>query len=85
MIACLKFYGCEILYGVVNSFAGRDGMLSIGALKRKLADVPDDARCHGYEGEDVGITIFWPDGRYAFIRAGEDKTSDDEYPTEGPR
>lgn len=53
--------------------------ISVKALKELLAMLPDDARLHGYEGEDTGITVNLPDGDFTWIRAREG-TQDDEQP-----
>lgn len=52
-------------------------MITIGRLKQLIKDLPDDAKCYAYEGEDVGIVIYvgeniYVDGsKYWFIRAGD--------------
>jgi len=51
--------------------------ISVKALKEFLALLPDDARVHGYEGEDTGITVNLPDGDFTWIRA-RCCTQDDE-------
>ena len=51
--------------------------ISVKALKELLAMLPDDARLHGYEGEDTGITVNLPDGDFTWICAREG-TQDDE-------
>ena len=53
--------------------------ISVKALKELLAFLPDEARLHGYEGEDTGITVNLPDGDFTWIRACEG-TQDDEQP-----
>lgn len=53
-------------------------MRSIASLIRELQKFPPSARCHGYEGEDVGLAI---DG-LGFIRCREDEPPDDDVPAE---
>ena len=53
--------------------------ISVKALKELLAMLPDEARLHGYEGEDTGITVNLPDGDFTWIRARYG-TQDDEQP-----
>ncbi len=53
--------------------------ISVKALKELLAMLPDEARLHGYEGEDTGITVNLPDGDFTWIRARYGK-QDDEQP-----
>ena len=33
-------------------------MITVKRLKELIKDLPDDAKCYAYEGEDVGIAIF---------------------------
>ena len=53
--------------------------ISVKALIALLAMLPDEARLHGYEGDDTGITVNLPDGDFTWIRAREG-TQDDEQP-----
>ena len=53
--------------------------ISVKVLKELLAFLPEDARVHGYEGEDTGITVNLPDGDFTWIRA-RCCTQDDEQP-----
>jgi len=45
--------------------------ISVKVLKELLAFLPDEARVHGYEGEDSGITVNLPDDDFTWIRARE--------------
>ena len=53
--------------------------ITVKTLKELLAVLPDEARLHGYEGEDTGITVNLPDGDFTWIRARYGK-HDDEQP-----
>jgi len=53
--------------------------ISVKALIALLAMLPDEARLHGYEGDDTGITVNLPDGDFTWIRARYG-TQDDEQP-----
>jgi len=52
-------------------------MITVKTLKKLLKDIPDDAKCFAYEGEDVGICIYIGKDSLEqykkswFIRAGE--------------
>ena len=57
-------------------------MITVKRLKELLKDLPDDAKCYGYEGEDVGIGIYTGDEgvigakKYWWIRASEGNHED---------
>ena len=55
-------------------------MITIRRLKELIKDIPDDAMCFGYEGEDTGIVIN-KDKRQWFIRCTE--ADKDDIHTEG--
>ena len=62
-------------------------MIKIKKLKELIKDLPDDAKCYGYEGERRGIAIYvgkesvWDAKKYWWIDAGECK--EEETYTEG--
>lgn len=61
-------------------------MITVKRLKELIKELPDDAKCFAYEGEDVGISIFLGDEMFGskkvwWIRAGECK-EENQY-TEG--
>lgn len=58
-------------------------MRRVDDLIRELQKFPPDALCHGYEGEDTGVTIHLPGGRFGFIRCRESHALDTE-PAEMP-
>lgn len=56
-------------------------MITVKKLRTILQEYPDDARCHAYEGEDVGLTIQWENpetgvSEYFFIRCSEKDQED---------
>lgn len=53
-------------------------MLTVGVLKKKLSEIPDDAQCFGYEGEVTGLTVEHRDGRHWFITAHPEVDRDDD-------
>ena len=52
-------------------------MVTVKRLKELIKDLPDDAKCFAYEGEDVGMVIYVGKDSLGqckkswFIRAGE--------------
>lgn len=51
-------------------------MLTVKKLKTLLQEYPDDAQCHAYEGEDIGISIRWKNPEtgvfeYFFIKCSD--------------
>jgi hypothetical protein len=53
-------------------------MISVKRLKELLSQLPEDAMCHGYEGEDTGISIHH-ENKFWFIRARESTEIDDHF------
>ncbi len=51
-------------------------MISVKKLKEFLSQLPEDAQCYGYEGEDTGIGIRY-ENKFWFIRAIDSETEDD--------
>jgi len=45
-------------------------MKSVGRLIKELSEFPENAKCHAYEGEEIGITIDIKEGdilSYGFV------------------
>lgn len=60
-------------------------MRRVDNLIRELQKFPPDALCHGYEGEDTGLTVCLPNnGRCGFIACRETDDLDEE-PAEMPQ
>jgi hypothetical protein len=56
-------------------------MITVKKLKKILNELPDDAQCSAYEGEDVGINVRWKDkeiqsSEYLFIRCRDTEEED---------
>jgi hypothetical protein len=55
-------------------------MVTVGYLKKRLSEIPDNAKAYAYEGEVTGIIIVTneePDS-YTIIHACESKEIEDE-------
>jgi len=46
-------------------------MIALERLIRLLSEFPAGSSAHGYEGEDTGITVDFPNGGFGFIHACE--------------
>lgn len=53
-------------------------MITVKRLKELIAQLPDDAKCVAYEGENIGISITLPDGRFSFIVARPEDDEDEQ-------
>lgn len=53
-------------------------MITIKRLKELIKDLPDDAKCFGYEGEYTGITIKTKDNKYMFIGASDSRPNEED-------
>lgn len=53
-------------------------MITVKRLKELLNQLPDDAKCTAYEGEEIGISITLPDDAFKFIVARPEDSEDSQ-------
>ena len=42
-------------------------MKTVKQVIEELKSFPEEARCHAYEGEEIGLTIVMKDGKHDFV------------------